>query len=33
MKVQGVNTLHGLIIGASGTIAEQFQERGKVHAE
>jgi hypothetical protein len=25
--------LHGLIIGASGTIAEQFQERGKVHAE
>jgi hypothetical protein len=25
--------LHGLIIGASGTIAEQFQEGGKVHAE
>jgi hypothetical protein len=25
--------LHGLIIGASVTIAEQFQERGKVHAE
>ena len=33
MKVQGVNTLHDLIIGASGTIAEEFQERGKVHAE
>ena len=33
MKVLRVNTLHGLIIGASGTIAEEFQERGKVHAE
>jgi len=33
MKVQGVSTLHGLIIGASGTIAAQFQEGGKVHAE
>jgi hypothetical protein len=28
-----VSTLHGLIIGASGTIAAQFQEGGKVHAE
>jgi hypothetical protein len=33
LKVQEVNTLHALIIGASETIAAQFPERGKVHAE
>jgi hypothetical protein len=29
----GVLTVHGLIIGASGSIAQSLQDKGKVHAE